>query len=284
MPLRKLRGSRPASGPVRSPPLRLPQWQDVGQRTGRRVAGSLRAGCARRRIPRPQCGSRRHACRAPAALPGAGGGGRAAGPRSLRTDTCPSPHARRPDQPPPRRARNPRPRRGEPLRGTLRGVAGVATQRFTRVCYTVPFPSVAPLGKRAQREGAQNRLLPRVPGRIGNVVADRVAAVAAAALGEGFWGAVWGKGGCLATGEGGRVGGRGGGPTGGGRGRGGLWREKILLKIRTQNCAQCLRKHPGVKSVRVPNAQKIISSTVRQVDRLSERLVRDPLLSALWQQ
>ena len=41
------------------PAARLPQRHLVGQRTGRRVAGSLRAGCARRLISHPQCGSRR---------------------------------------------------------------------------------------------------------------------------------------------------------------------------------------------------------------------------------
>ena len=49
----------PASGPLRSPPLVCRCGICVGQRTGRRVAGSLRAGCARRRISYPQCGSRR---------------------------------------------------------------------------------------------------------------------------------------------------------------------------------------------------------------------------------
>jgi len=83
----------------------LPQRHHVGQRTGRRVASSLRAGHARRRISHPQCGSRRHTCRAPATSPGAGGGSRAAGARSLRVDTRPSPHARRHCRLPPLRVR-----------------------------------------------------------------------------------------------------------------------------------------------------------------------------------
>ena len=45
--------------PVRSPPLLCRSGIFVGQRTGRRVASSLRAGCARRRTSHPQCGSRR---------------------------------------------------------------------------------------------------------------------------------------------------------------------------------------------------------------------------------
>ena len=61
----------PASGPLRSPPLVCRSGICVGQRTGRRVAGSLRAGCARRRISFPQCGSRRRfassACHKPTA-------------------------------------------------------------------------------------------------------------------------------------------------------------------------------------------------------------------------
>jgi len=63
----------PASGPLRSPPLVCRSGICVGQRTGRRVAGSLRAGCARRRMSSPQCGSRRRfassACHATAATP-----------------------------------------------------------------------------------------------------------------------------------------------------------------------------------------------------------------------
>ena len=91
--LRLVAAARIRTGTVTA--ARLPQRHSVGQRTGRRVAGSLRAGCARRRISCPQCGSRRHTCRAPAATPGAGGGSRAGGARSLRVDTRPSPHARR---------------------------------------------------------------------------------------------------------------------------------------------------------------------------------------------
>jgi hypothetical protein len=95
---------RQAPAPARQPPpsgtvaaARLPQRHLVGQRDGRRVAGSLRAGRARRHFSRSQCGSRRQSCRAPAAtLAGAGGGSRSAGARALRADTRPSPHARRP--------------------------------------------------------------------------------------------------------------------------------------------------------------------------------------------
>ena len=68
---RKLGGSHPSSGPVRSPPLRLPQWRFVGQRTGpprRRLLACLRA---RRRFHIP--GVAAAACvRAPATTPGAG--------------------------------------------------------------------------------------------------------------------------------------------------------------------------------------------------------------------
>ena len=56
-------------------------------------------------LSRPRCGSRRHACRAPATEPGAGGGSRAAVARPLRVDTRPSPHARRHCRLPPLRAK-----------------------------------------------------------------------------------------------------------------------------------------------------------------------------------
>ena len=68
---RKLGGSRPSSGPVRSPPLRLPQWRFVGQRTGpprRRLLAFL---CARRRLHVPSVAAAANG-RAPATTPGAG--------------------------------------------------------------------------------------------------------------------------------------------------------------------------------------------------------------------
>ena len=82
--------------PVRSPPLLCRSGICVGQRTGRRVAGSLRAGCARRRIPVPSVAAAVNSAGRPATRAGAGGGSRSAGARSLRVDTRPSPHARRP--------------------------------------------------------------------------------------------------------------------------------------------------------------------------------------------
>ena len=48
------------------PAARLPQWRFVGQRTGRRVAGSLRAGCARRRSHIPSVAAAAASRRAPA--------------------------------------------------------------------------------------------------------------------------------------------------------------------------------------------------------------------------
>ena len=97
-------------------------WQPPVIRTGTVSAASLAAVAFRRpahrpaasqapcvpvRTPtftRPQCGSRRQrqsACH----NAGRGRGRRAAGARSLRVDTRPSPHARRPDRLPPNRAR-----------------------------------------------------------------------------------------------------------------------------------------------------------------------------------
>jgi len=97
-------------------------------------------------FPHPQCGSRRRCASSVCHNAGRGRGSRDTGARSLRMDICPSPQTRRPDRLPPRRARNPRPHRGEPLRGTLRGVAGVATRRFTRVCYTASLCVLGPPG------------------------------------------------------------------------------------------------------------------------------------------
>ena len=56
----------PASGPVRSPPLACRSGSLVGQRTGRRVASSLRAGCARRRSHIPSVAAAAASRRAPA--------------------------------------------------------------------------------------------------------------------------------------------------------------------------------------------------------------------------
>ena len=143
----------PLGGPARIrtgtvPPLRLPQRQ--GRSPARRPAAS-QAPCgpprstplftipsaSRAGDPAGRCAAQR-----------AGLGRRPARRRAadLARDYTPRP-ARPPlFAPPTLRAPLPRPRRGEPLRGTLRGVAGVATRRFTRVCYTDPFSFWGPLG------------------------------------------------------------------------------------------------------------------------------------------
>ena len=144
----------PASGPVRSPPLRLPQRQ--GRSPARRPAAS-QAPCGPLRstplftIP---SASRAGGPAGRRAAQHAGLGRRPARRRAagLARDYTPRP-ARPPLLAPPTlRAPLPRPHRGEPLRGTLRGVAGVATRRFTRVCYTDPFSFWGPLGEASVAE------------------------------------------------------------------------------------------------------------------------------------
>jgi len=120
---------------------------DIQGRTRGGPCGSGPAASAWWPRPHPdRYGHRRFACRI-----GKGGVQRAGPPRrTLLAGLCarlrflPSP-ARR--APPTLRARNPHPHRGEPLRGTLRGVAGVATRRFTRVCYTASLKFWGPLGE-----------------------------------------------------------------------------------------------------------------------------------------
>ena len=112
---------------------------------------------------------------------------------------------------------------------TLRGVAGVATCRFTRSCYTAQAMrqrsssgasgGCHATGCRTRARGSQARRQP--------------------ATGD-LWGGVAKLGGA--------------GPKGGGRGWGGLWRETLFLKIRknfTQNvCAKIHTKQLGAERQR----------------------------------